>query len=304
LDGPRDHGFKRPAENLRSDEGILQKSTGTSFTDFRVREATFTDANGFSSAHYYYNTIQYPDLNSDGKADVCGRGSLGIYCAISNSNDFTGLSLWSNYYSDANGFTDHQYYSTLQFVNLNGDGYLDICARRSTGLLCALGTGSAFGSVSLWSTSFSSSWAAADHYSTIRFADVDNDGRDDVCGRGDAGIYCAKSTGTSFGTPTLWSTAFRNTDGGDQAQYYKTLSFKDIDNDGRADLCGRGVLGHYCGTSNGGSFNSLVLVAGDFSDTNGWNQAKYYETIDLADVNGDGYLGICGRGAFGVWCRD
>ena len=38
-------------------------------------------AGGWAGAEYYWGTIHYPDLDGDGKADVCGRASGGLYCA-------------------------------------------------------------------------------------------------------------------------------------------------------------------------------------------------------------------------------
>ena len=33
----------------------------------------------------YYETIQYPDLDGDGKADVCGRFLDGIHCTLAKN---------------------------------------------------------------------------------------------------------------------------------------------------------------------------------------------------------------------------
>ncbi len=39
-----------------------------------------------------------------------------------------------------------------------------------------------------------------DNWPTIRWADVNGDGRQDVCARLDTGLTCWLSTGTGFGT--------------------------------------------------------------------------------------------------------
>src|SRR6185312_16667557 len=39
------------------------------------------------------------------------------------------------------------------------------------------------------------------------------------------------------------------------------------------------------------------------SDAGGWDQPKYYETIRMADVNGDGMADVCARGYSGMLCE-
>jgi uncharacterized protein (TIGR03382 family) len=55
-----------------------------------------------------------------------------------------------------------------------------------------------------------SGWGAFEYFSTIRFADVDADGRDDVCARSAAGLHCWLSDGNGFPTRVdgpAWSDA-------------------------------------------------------------------------------------------------
>jgi len=37
----------------------------------------YSDASGWAAQPYYWNTLEYPDLNGDGKQDVCGRAGAG-----------------------------------------------------------------------------------------------------------------------------------------------------------------------------------------------------------------------------------
>jgi hypothetical protein len=48
--------------------------------------------------------------------------------------------------------------------------------------------------------------------------------------------------------------------------------FADINGDGRADVCGRGIEGIYCKLSTGSGFGPIFLASSDFSDAQGWNQ--------------------------------
>jgi hypothetical protein len=280
-------------------------SNGTSFTGIALREASFSDANGWGVSKYY-STIRFPDLNADGRADVCGRGSGGIWCATSNGTNFTGISLWASAFSDANGWDLSKYHSTIHFPDVNNDGRADVCGRGAGGIWCGLSDGRTFGTPTLWSSTFSDAggWDDVDNYSTIQFADVNHDGRDDVCARGDNGIYCAKSSGTSFGSLTRWTTQFSDAFGGDAAHYYRTIQIRDINQDNNADLCGRGILGVYCATGTGSAFKNPRLVAPDFSDAAGWTGAAYYRTLSVVDVDNDGIAEVCGRGGAGIYCAD
>jgi hypothetical protein len=267
------------------------------YTSDTLWSSTFSDANGWAAAPYY-STIAFPDLNGDGKADLCGRGIQGIQCALSNGSSFGAISLWNSSFSDANGWAAPQYYTTIKFADVNGDGKADVCARGIAGVWCALSTGTGFGAATLWSSSFSDAagWTAAPYYSTISFPDVDGDGKADLCGRGKSGISCALSTGSAFGATTVWSASFSDANGWTAPQYYSTIQFGDVDGNGKVDVCARGIAGVLCGLSTGGAFTAPTVWNASFSDANGWTAPQYYSTIHLVD----GVL--CGRGVAGLYC--
>src|SRR5262245_40199490 len=54
-----------------------------SFGPMTLWSSVFSDAGGWRN-NARNATIHYPDLNHDGRADICGRGPGGIWCAISN----------------------------------------------------------------------------------------------------------------------------------------------------------------------------------------------------------------------------
>jgi hypothetical protein len=139
-----------------------------------VWQPSFSDAAGWNSGPQYYSTIQFADINGDGKADVCGRGNAGIDCALSNGTSFGAISVWQPSFSDAAAWNSGpQYYSTIQLVDVNGDGKVDVCGRGNAGIDCALSNGTSFGAVSVWQPSFSdaAAWnSGPQYYSTIQFA--------------------------------------------------------------------------------------------------------------------------------------
>ena len=155
----------------------------------------YADAQDWSSEPAYWQTIQFADLNGDRRADICGRGAAGLYCALSNGAAFESLTRWTAAYADAQGWNVHpSYWHTIQFPDINGDRRADACGRGAAGLYCALSNGGAFGSLARWNTSYSDAqgWNVHPSYwQTIRFPDLSGNGKADVCGRGAAGIHCA-----------------------------------------------------------------------------------------------------------------
>jgi hypothetical protein len=282
-------------------------SNGTSFVGSALWSSSFSDANGWNIGPEYYSTIAFPDVNDDGKADVCGRGGGGVYCAISNGTSFVGNALWGSSFSDANGWNlGPEYYSTLTFPDVNGDGKADVCGRGGAGVRCAVSNGTSFVGNALWDSSFgdANGWnSGQQYYSTVTFPDVNGDQKADVCGRGGAGIWCAISSGAGFGASQLWSSVFKDSDGGNQPQYYRTIMFPDVDHDGRADMCGRTIKGTFCAFSKNNAFVNGRLWSDNQSDANGWNQAPYYSTIRFADVDNDGRPELCARGGAGIHCE-
>ena len=293
----------------RGISGILcAKSNGSSaFTGNAVWDSTFSDP-AWASVQYY-STIRFPNIDGDAarKADVCGRGSAGIVCAISNgSNAFTGSATWNTSFSDANGWASPEYYSTIQFPDVNGDGKADVCGRGRAGVYCAISNGSnAFTGVQLWAAfPDSSGWNQVQYYSTISFPDLNNDGKADVCGRGSAGFYCGLSDGVgSFVGVSLWSSTFSDARGFNLASSYQTLSFPDLNADGKADVCGRAPDGMLCELSTGSSFTVARRYSTDVSDARFWNYAPYYGTLSFADIDGDGKPELCGRSSIGIACE-
>ncbi|TMQ18686.1 MAG: hypothetical protein E6J90_19610 [Deltaproteobacteria bacterium] len=285
-------------------------STGSGFTAPTFWTTAYSDATGWIGADYYWRTIRFADINGDGKADICGRASGGLYCALSTGSSFTAPTFWTTGYSDAGGWAGAQYYwGTIEFPDLNGDGKADVCGRASGGLYCALSTGSSFTAPTYWTSAYSdpTGWVSADYYwRTIKYADLNGDGKTDVCGRASGGMYCSLSTGGAFTAPTFWTTGYSDAGGWAGAQYYwGTIELPDLDGDGKADVCGRASGGIYCALSTGGSFTPPAYRSSGYSDAGGWAGAQYYwGTIRYPDVNGDGRADVCGRASGGLYCAD
>jgi uncharacterized protein (TIGR03382 family) len=248
-----------------------------------------------------YATIRMGDLDGDGRADACARAADGVQCALSTGTGFGPPSIWRADLTDANGWGESRFFTTLRLADVNGDGRDDLCARHSEGFSCWLSDGARFDAViegPRWSDA--SGWTAAQHYGTIRTGDVDRDGRADVCGRTAAGIECFASDGASL-SRRIEGPAWSDEAGfGSQARW-STLRLADVNGDGRADLCALDGDALACAFSEGTSFAEPIAVA-PISDAMGFDDLANYATLRSGDVDGDGADDLCIRADDRVIC--
>jgi hypothetical protein len=226
-------------------------STGTAFAALSRWSSDFGDGQSWGDSPSYWQTVRFPDLNGDGKADVCGRGDGGLLCALSTGTSFGAAMFWTTEYGDTTYWgNDPKYWQTLQFVDLNGDKRADVCGRGTDGVYCALSTGTALAEYKRWTGGFgdNGNWGSTPAYwQTVRFPDINGDGKADVCGRGNSSLFCAVSDGSSFGAVTEWSARYPDADGwSSDAKYWGTFQYLDLNNDGKADVCGRLSGGLLC----------------------------------------------------------
>lgn len=212
-------------------------------------------------------------------------------------------------FSDAQGWIQPQYGTTIMFADINGDGKADVCGRGAAGIYCALnaGNGTFATPAQLVQTDFSDAnfWnQSSGYYGSIRFADVNGDHRPDICGRGFAGIYCALNIGNGqFASSTFWGAFVPDDLDGDEPHYGQNMMFGDINGDGKADVCARQNQGVYCAVNTGnGYFGAQLLVAPEYADSGVWFQISNTGTLKLVDADGDGRLDICGRSSNGLVC--
>jgi len=243
------------------------------------------------------------DVDGDGLADVCARGSAGFRCHASTGAGFGGT-ITGPALSDATGWQDRTNYSTIMMGDVTGDGLADVCARANAGIRCWPSTGTGFGDGIVGpELSDDSGWSDPRHYSTLRLADVDGDGTDDLCARAAAGFLCWRSTGAGFEEPWPTLAALSNAAGFNRPETYGTLRMGDVNGDGLMDVCARGSDGARCWLSTGVDFDPDPIAGPAWTDAAGWASHPYYSTMRLADVNADGRADLCARGASGFECR-
>jgi peptidoglycan/xylan/chitin deacetylase (PgdA/CDA1 family) len=95
---------------------------------------------------------------------------------------------------DARRWLPAGYDAPILVGDVNGDGRADVCGYGPEGVACALSTGRSFTKATIWlrsGTSPAAGWLDAEHVRTLRLADVNSDGRADLCARGPEGTVCA-----------------------------------------------------------------------------------------------------------------
>jgi hypothetical protein len=120
-------------------------------------------------------------------------------------------------------------------------------------------------------------WSAAEVGTTTAGADLTGDGRADIVGFGEAGVWVALNNGDgTFGPLQLAVDNFGYTVGGWRVEKHPRF-LADLTGDGRADIVGFGEAGVWESlTSGGGSFGALQLVVANFGYTvGGWRVERH-----------------------------
>ncbi len=244
------------------------------------------------------------DISGDGRADIVGFGDAGVWTALST---FGGSFADPHFVLADLGFEQGwRVEKHLRLLgDITGDGRADIVAFGDAGTYVAVSDGNgtfAFTPVpAVADFGFDQGWRVDQHPRFV--ADITGDGRGDIVGFGNDGVYVALSAGNgSFSfTPVPVLADFAVNAGGWHLDKHPRF-LADLTGDGGADIVGFGDAGVYVALSNGdGTFTfAPVPVIGDFgAEAGGW-QVDMHPRF-LADLTGDAKADIVGFGNAGVY---
>lgn len=192
----------------------------TAATGFEPRRWTPAFAEG-STRMTTAASLTASDANADGIDEICGVDTMGVLCAARGD----GLARSRRTMSVAED-------ATVWIADLDGDREADWCASTEGGPACAV-----------WAqrelTMEGAPWSYARDgdvdvvpatTATVALADIDGDGRADLCRLRDDRVVCTRSQGRAFG-PRMTLALLPNQSTG------SALWLGDLDGDGRADPC-------------------------------------------------------------------
>ncbi len=263
-------------------------STGSGFASPRTWVRSFGWNQGWRSK---YHIRRLADVNGDGKADIVGFASNGVYVSFSTGFSFTYPRLVVRYFGYLAGSWRNAENPRL-LADVNADGRADIVGFAGHGVVVSLSTGTGFSAPRTWVRSFGYSaggWRSAAHPRMM--ADVNGDGRADVIGFASRGVYVSLSTGSSFAAPQLWVRGFGYSAGGWRTNYHPRM-MADVNGDGLADVVGFGSQGVQVSLSTGRSFTPPRQWVRGYGSGSGWQIQRHPRYV--FDMNGDGRADIIG----------
>lgn len=215
--------------------------------------------------------------------------------------------------------SDASYYATIQAGDLNGDGNDEVIGRGADGIEVYCWSGGWKKLATLTSYSDALDGGASDTYPTIRLADVDGDGRQEIFVRGVGGVRGHRFSGGSGCADGSWSRldgdpqpfcnvpddsdcfdAVNGVGAQSDPSYYETIQLADIDGEKGDELLGRMPDGLRAYKWNGRGWSPLPTNT-VFTDQAGWKAPQYYTTLHSAKLEGAQAAQIVGRGAAGIY---
>ena len=256
--------------------------TGTSFGAMQRWYAGFGSGTGSTAANSWWvdNSVRFvADMNGDGRADIAGISSAGVYVALSTGSGFAKAQQWSTAFRGNSGWKVGQHPRTL--ADVNGDGRPDVVGFASDGVYVAVNTGSGLQTATRWVSGFGNAagWQVGRHPRTL--ADVNGDGRADVVGFSTDGVMVSLSSGSGFSAPARWSSEFG---AGSWRIDRHPRMVVDANGDGRADIVGFGDDGEYAALSTGRAFGASKRELASMGFSASWRVGSHPRMVGVQRI--------------------
>jgi len=175
-------------------------------------------------------------------------------------------------------------------VDVNNDRKADIVGFGNQGVWVALSNGAGFDAARYVLAQYGAdqTWDPARHERLM--ADVNRDGRADIIGFGERGVFLSLAIDGGFEWPRFVIDNFSITQGWDPKVHARLVG--DVDADGRADIVAIGYHGVWEARSLGTTFESPRFVLARFGGNRGWRTDTHPRF--LADLDGDGRQDLVG----------
>ncbi|MCH2042068.1 MAG: FG-GAP-like repeat-containing protein [Saccharospirillaceae bacterium] len=209
-----------------------------------------------------YHTV---DLDNKYGEDICFYSDQDtLVCSMAQGN---GMFAFDEDMSDAFGYnkSHFDYYSALNFSDINGDGYADLCIADDSGIKCAINNKSG----KLKAPAYIST--GLNHETGYQLADVNRDGLADLCGASETEFFCyANNGGGSYSSTkiVLSSSSFAKEyqvytpylDEDERKFKYIAPSLMDMNGDQIPDLCSVSNSQFQCRAGQYSSTNQLLIA--------------------------------------------
>ncbi|KAF8653553.1 hypothetical protein AX16_003890 [Volvariella volvacea WC 439] len=260
------------------------------FGDAGVLVAQNNGNGNFGNVYYAINNFGYNqgwrvekhvrllgDVDGDGYPDIIGFGENATYISINNRDGtFRQPKIVSDTFCYGKTWRVEKH---PRFVaDLTGDARVDIIGFGDPGVYTAINKGDGiFQSPNLVVNDFgyNQGWRVEKHPRFV--ADLTGDGRADIIGFGDAGVYVSYNNGDgTFQRPKLVINNFGYNAGGWRVDKHPRF-VADLTGDGRADIIGFGEAGIYVAFNDGrGGFGPVQKIVDDLGySAGGWRVEKH-----------------------------
>ncbi|MGE5182419.1 MAG: FG-GAP-like repeat-containing protein [Acidobacteriota bacterium] len=198
--------------------GIASDGSGIACATAAAGFAAMAWSSELGSAESVAGTPESFAIAHEGHAALlCGLSTQGLLCVVS-ATSFNPLKLSTWPAPDA----------VVWPGELDGDGHVDWCSASASGAACALAADSIVTTDGApWSFAYLGVFDPAPTADTGGLADIDGDGRADLCDVDGDGVHCARNQGRGFGPRALVVPGVAGA----------SLTLGDLDGNGRADPC-------------------------------------------------------------------